>query len=266
MAAFAALRRALAPSRSYSYILNPHKRSVLCYSSSLTRGYRSNSKGLFLNSHVNTHPPLLNQWQRGFAKAKKSSDESTVEVVPNIGPTIKATASTQMQAGIDALTRELTKLRTGRASAGMLDHIIIESDGVRTPLSRIAAVSVLDSQTLSVTPYDLDAIKDVERAIVSSPLGLNPTPEGQRLVVPIPALTKEHTQALSKLVSKASEDVKQSIRRTRQKALDSIKKAGSSMSKDDVKRLEKEIDDLTKKFVKTAEDMCKAKEKEIMGK
>lgn len=268
MAAFAALRRALASSRSYSYMLNPHKRSVLYYSSSLTRGYRSNGKGIVLNSHVNTHlePPLLNQWQRGFAKAKKSSDESTVEVVPNIGPTIKSTASTQMQAGIDALTRELTKLRTGRASAGMLDHIIIESDGVRTPLSRIAAVSVLDSQTLSVTPYDLDAIKDVERAIVSSPLGLNPTPEGQRLVVPIPALTKEHTQALSKLVSKASEDVKQSIRRARQKALDSIKKAGSSMSKDGVKRLEKEIDDLTKKFVKTAEDMCKAKEKEIMGK
>nr|ABK24606.1 unknown [Picea sitchensis] len=269
MAASAALRRALAFSRSSSsYILNPHKRSVLCYSPSLARGYRSNDNGMFLNSYVNTHldPPLLNQWQRGFAKAKKSIDESTVEVVPNVGPTIKSTASTQMQAGIDALSRELSKLRTGRASAGMLDHIIIESDGVRTPLSRIAAISVLDSQTLSVTPYDLEAIKDVERAIVSSPLGLNPTLEGQRLVVPIPALTKEHTQAMSKLVSKASEDVKQSIRRARQKALDSIKKAVSSMSKDDVKRLEKEIDDLTKKFVKTAEDMCKAKEKEIMGK
>lgn len=269
MAACAVLRRALAFSRSSSsYILNSHKRSVLCYSASLTRGYRSNDNGMSINFYVNTHlePPLLNQWQRGFAKAKKYSDESTVEAVPNVGPTIKSTASAQMQAGIDALSRELSKLRTGRASSGMLDHIIIESDGVRTPLSRIAAVSVIDSQTLSVTPYNLDVIKDVERAIVSSPLGLNPTPEGQRLVVPIPALTKEHIQAISKLVSKASEDVKQSIRRARQKALDSIKKAGSSMSKDDVKRIEKEMDDLTKKFVKTAEDMCKAKEKEITGK
>lgn len=270
MAPSAALRRALASSRSFSsYILNPYKRSVLCHSPSLTRGYLSNANGVFHNSHVNTHLefPLLNQWQRGFAKAKKSTgDESTVEVVPNIGPTIKSTASAQMQAGIDALSRELTKLRTGRASAGMLDHIIIEADGVRTTLSRIAAVSVLDSQTLSVTPYDINVIKEVERVIVSSPLGLNPTLEGQRLVVPIPALTKEHIQAISKLVSKASEDVKQSIRRARQKALDSIKKAGSSMSKDDVKRVEKEIEDLTKKFVKTAEDMCKAKEKEITGK
>jgi hypothetical protein len=85
MAASAALRRALAFSRSSSsYILNPHKRSVLCYSPSLARGYRSNDNGMFLNSYVNTHldPPLLNQWQRGFAKAKKSS-ELLVSLIPS---------------------------------------------------------------------------------------------------------------------------------------------------------------------------------------
>uniref|UniRef100_A0A0D6R7F2 Ribosome-recycling factor, chloroplastic n=1 Tax=Araucaria cunninghamii TaxID=56994 RepID=A0A0D6R7F2_ARACU len=174
--------------------------------------------------------------------------------------------SAQVQAALEALSRELNKLRTGRASAGMLDHIVVESYGVRTPLSRIAAVTVVDSQTLSVTPYDLNVIKEVERAIISSPLGLNPKSEGQRLVVPVPELTKEHIQAMSKLVAKSAEDVKQSIRRARQKAVDSIKKAGSGMSKDDVKRLEKEVDEMTKRFVKTAEDMCKSKEKEITGK
>nr|AKM76787.1 ribosome recycling factor [Melianthus villosus] len=203
------------------------------------------------------------QTRRGFAKGKKTkadSAESTV-VVPNIGPTVKATAVSQMEASIDSLSRELSKLRTGRASAGMLDHIIVESGGVKMPLNRLAVVSVLDPKTLSVNPYDPNAIKELESAIVSSPLGLNPRVDGQRLIAAIPALTKEHIKAMCKVVAKSSEDVKQSIRRARQKALDTVKKAG--FPKDDAKRMEKEVDELTKKFVKSAEDMCKAKEKEI---
>ncbi|XP_031480416.1 uncharacterized protein LOC116250711 isoform X2 [Nymphaea colorata] len=170
-----------------------------------------------------------------------------------------------MEAAIDALSRELSKLRTGRASAGMLDHIIIEAHGIKSPLSHLAVVSVIDAHTLSVTPYDPDSLKELERGIASSPLGLNPSIEGQRLIAAVPPLTKEHVQAMCKIVVKASEDVKQSIRRARQKAFDTIKKASSSMPKDDVKRLEKEVDEMTKKFVKSAEDMCKAKEKEIKG-
>ncbi|KAF8399915.1 hypothetical protein HHK36_015785 [Tetracentron sinense] len=188
---------------------------------------------------------------------------NTIEVMPDIGPTVKAAALSQMEAATVALSRELSKLRTGRASAGMLDHIIVETSGVKMPLSRVAVVSVLDSKTLSVTPYDPNALKELEHAIVSSPLGLNPTVEGQRLIAVIPPLTKEHIQAICKVVTKSCEDVKQSIRRARQKALDTVKKAGSSIPKDDAKRLEKEVDEVTKKFVKSAEDMCKAKEKEI---
>nr|AKM76780.1 ribosome recycling factor [Francoa sonchifolia] len=209
---------------------------------------------------------FLTQSRRGFAKGKKSRDDSatsTVEVVPDIGPTLKANAASQMEAAIDSLSRELSKLRTGRASAGILDHIIVESGGIKMPLNRLAVVSVLDSKTLSVNPYDPSAIKELESAIVSSPLGLNPKVDGQRLIAAIPALTKEHIQAMCKVVAKSSEDVKQSIRRARQKALDTMKKAGSSFPKDNAKKLEKEIDELTKKFVKSAEDMCKAKEKEI---
>ncbi|VFQ95318.1 unnamed protein product [Cuscuta campestris] len=215
---------------------------------------------------------------RGFAKGRKNlredvdCNESTAELV-NVGPSIKATAISQMEAAIDSLSRDLTKLRTGRASTGMLDHIVVESDGVSLPLSRMAAVSVLDSKTLSVTPYDPNTLKSLEKAIISSPLGLNPKVDGERLVVLIPPLTKEHMQAVCKVVGKSSEDVKQSVRRARQKALDTLKKytpkkkdkdkSGSTFSADDAKRLEKEIDDLTKKFIKSAEDICKAKEKEI---
>ncbi|KAK9271938.1 hypothetical protein L1049_002305 [Liquidambar formosana] len=223
------------------------------------------------NSATHSVPTLssydfLRESRRGFAKGRKSKDNdggNTVEVVPDIGPTVKATAVSQMEAAIVSLSQQLSKLRTGRASSGMLDHIIVETSGVKMSLSRVAVVSVIDSKTLSVTPYDPNALKELENAIVSSPLGLNPKADGQRLIAVIPPLTKEHIQAVCKVVAKSCEDVKQSIRRARQKALDTIKKAGSSFPKDDGKRLEKEVDELTKKFIKSAEDMCKAKEKEI---
>lgn len=209
---------------------------------------------------------FLKQSRRGFAKGKnKSKDDSaggTVESV-DIGPAVKATAKSQMDAAVVALSRELQKLRTGRASAGMLDHIIVETDGVKLPLNRSAVVSVMDAKTLSVNPYDPNTLKQLENAIVSSPLGLNPQRDGDRLIAVIPPLTKEHTQAMCKVVAKSCEDCRQSIRRARQKAMDTVKKAGSSFAKDDAKKLEKEIEEMTKKFVKSAEDMCNQKEKEI---
>ncbi|KAF8013141.1 hypothetical protein BT93_I1117 [Corymbia citriodora subsp. variegata] len=205
---------------------------------------------------------------RGFAKGKKSKDDSaagSVDVVTDIGPSVKEAAKSQMDAAVVALSRELAKLRTGRASAGILDHIIVETSGVKMPLNRLAVVSVVDPKTLSINPYDPNTVKELEKAIVSSPLGLNPQVDGQRLIANIPPLTKEHMQAMNKVVAKSCEDVKQSIRRARQKALDTIKKAGSSFPKDNAKKLEKEVDELTKKFVKSAEEMCKAKEKEIIS-
>ncbi|XP_061362309.1 uncharacterized protein LOC133306052 [Gastrolobium bilobum] len=211
-------------------------------------------------------PNFIIESRRAFAKGRKSKDEvgvSTIEVPPDVGPNIKANAVSQMEAAMAALSAELSKLRTGRASSGMLDHIIVETGGVKMPLNRIAVVSVIDAKTLSVNPYDPETLKQLENAIVSSPLGLNPKADGERLIAVIPPLTKEHIQAMSKVVTKSCEDTRQSIRRARQKAMDTIKKLYSSLPKDDIKRLEKEVDDLTKKFIKTAEDVCKAKEKEI---
>ncbi|CAN6572390.1 unnamed protein product [Malus baccata var. baccata] len=211
---------------------------------------------------------FVRESRRGFAKGrnKKKEDESaasTVEILPNMGPTIKANATSHMEAAIAALTAELSKLRTGRASPGMLDHIIVETGGVKLPLHQIAAVSVIDSKTLSINPFDPTALSNLETAIVESPLGLNPKVDGDRLIAAIPPLTKEHVQAICKVVTKSAEDGKQSIRRGRQKAMDTIKKLTKNYPKDDLKRWEKEVDELTKKFVKTAEDLCKAKEKEI---
>lgn len=209
---------------------------------------------------------FISDRRRSFAKGRKSKgggDDDTVQVTEDIGRVVKSAAVSQMEAAMDALSRELSKLRTGRATPGMLDHIIVETNGMKMPLNRLATVSVLDPKTLSVLPYNPETLKELEKAIVSSPLGLNPRSDGERLIAAVPPLTKEHVQALCRVVSKSSEDVKQSVRRARQKALDTIKKAGSSYPKDSAKKLEKEIDEVTKKFVKSAEDICKAKEKEI---
>ncbi|XP_057465130.1 uncharacterized protein LOC130754865 isoform X2 [Actinidia eriantha] len=220
------LRRALMSSRTFSLVLRTtslHSRDLSLFASSPNICNSSASRTVPNSPAID----FIRESRRGFAKGRKpkgDDDAITVEVV-DIGPSVKATAVSLMEAAIDSLSRELSKLRTGRASAGMLDHIIVESGGAKMPLSRLAVVSVIDSKTLSVTPYDPDA--------------------------------------LCKVVTKSSEDVKQSIRRARQKALDTMKKAGSSYPKDDAKRLEKEVEEVTKKFVKSAEDMCKAKEKEI---
>eukprot|EP00252_Welwitschia_mirabilis_P022394 TRINITY_DN6044_c0_g1_i5.p1 TRINITY_DN6044_c0_g1~~TRINITY_DN6044_c0_g1_i5.p1 ORF type:complete len:235 (+),score=50.74 TRINITY_DN6044_c0_g1_i5:119-823(+) len=194
--------------------------SLACYSSfSWSWKVTKEGEGTFCSQKLDKELFFLKQFQRGFAKGKKSkADENSMDFVsPDIGPTVKSTASSNMEAALDALSRELAKIRTGRANAGMLDHIIIEASGSRTPLSRMAAVSVLDSQTLNVLPYDSSAIKEIERAIIASPLALNPRVDGDRLIVPIPKSTKEHIQAMTKLITKASEDVKQSIRRARQR-------------------------------------------------
>ncbi|XP_041997169.1 ribosome-recycling factor-like [Salvia splendens] len=297
------IRRALLSSRILSRALGiASVRSAQTFSY-LNSSYIDNSyESVVVDGFSSLQATELYQFTstRGFAKARKhqikdvkddseeeedDAEEEDDDEDVDLGVSVKANALSQMNAAVDALSRELAKLRTGRASAGMLDHIMVEHYGVKTPLNRMAVVSVLDPKTLSVAPFDSTALKEMEKAIMSSPLGLNPNSDSQRLIVPIPPLTKEHMQAVCKVVVKSSEDVKKSIRRARQKALDRIKKAapkkesklydkdkdaskdkaGPSISEDDVKRLEKEIDDLTKKFIKSAEDMCKAKEKEIRG-
>ncbi|KAK4367109.1 hypothetical protein RND71_014989 [Anisodus tanguticus] len=266
------IRRALASYRSISGALRATNITANRLSSSSPIRYENVTCSPQTNN-------FLFDCRRSFAKGRRQireeddDDYGNATSAVNVGPTIKATAVSQMEAAIDSLSRELAKLRTGRASAGMLDHIIVETGGTKTPLCRMAVISVLDPKTLSVNPYDPNTLKELEKAIISSPLGLNPQSDNQRLIVPIPPLTKEHVQAVCKVVAKSSEDVKQSIRRARQKALDTIKKSvpkkkdkdksASAFSEDDAKRLEKEIDDLTKKFIKSAEDMCKSKEKEI---
>ncbi|KAL5159570.1 Ribosome-recycling factor [Glycine soja] len=188
----------------------------------------------------------------------------TIEVPPNVGPTIKANAVSQMEAAMAALAIPseqatyrkgiprssllIERNNDGHVSTGMLDHIIVETSGLKMPLNWLVVVLVLDQKTLQrYFTLGVATLKQLENAIVSSPLGLNPKSDGERLIA-----------AMTKLVAKSCEDASQSIRRAQQKAMDAIK-LYSSLPKDDIKRLEKEVDDLTKKIIKTAEDVCKVK-------
>ncbi|KAH7440868.1 hypothetical protein KP509_03G014600 [Ceratopteris richardii] len=203
---------------------------------------------------------------RTFAKAKKAkgNDDDSAPYV-DVYPTVKENAINQMEASLDALTRELSKLRTGRVSAGMLDHVtVVDNNGMRSPLTHVAAVTVIDNDKLRVTPFDSSIVKCVEHGVRSSPLKLNPVVDGDIISVPVPKPTKEYIETMLKVVGKAAETAKLSIRRARQTAMDAVKKSSGNVSKDDIKRREKEIDDLTKKFVKTVDDNCKAKEKEMI--
>ncbi|MCO5608530.1 hypothetical protein L7F22_062741 [Adiantum nelumboides] len=203
---------------------------------------------------------------RSFAKAKKTKgDEDSSATYEDVYPNVKESAVDQMEASLESLSKELSKLRTGRLSTGMLDHVtVVDNNGIRSPLPHVAAVTLVDNENLRVTPFDASIVKCVERGVRSSPLKLNPMVDGETITVPVPKPTKEYIETMLKVVGKAAETAKMSIRRARQTAMDAVKKSTAHISKDDIKRREKEIEELTKKYVKTVDDNCKAKEKEML--
>ncbi|GAQ89362.1 mitochondrial ribosome releasing factor RRF [Klebsormidium nitens] len=170
----------------------------------------------------------------------------------------------KMEAALVALQREFGKLRTGRASPDMLDHVMVESYGSRTPLNRVGTVSVLSPQMLSITPFDQSLLKAIEKGVRASPMELNPKPEGTAVLVPVPTLTQEVRQNMIKVITKAGEAAKLSVRRARKDALDSIGKKEEGMPIDEVKRQEKKVDELTKLYVKRVDEACRSKGKDIL--
>eukprot|EP00250_Pteridium_aquilinum_P020282 c24767_g1_i6 orf=568-1326(-) len=199
--------------------------------------------GLFLHRQAFLWSSPFSIHSRSFAKAKKSKgdDDSSTSFV-DVYPSVKDNAVNQMEAGLESLSRELSKLRTGRVSAGMLDHVtVVDNNGIRSPLTHIAAVTVMDNEKLRVTPFDSSIVKCIESGIRSSPLKLNPTADGENITVLVPKPTKEYIETMLKVVGKAAETAKMSIRRARQTAMDAIKKSTGNISKDDIKRREKEV-------------------------
>lgn len=175
---------------------------------------------------------------------------------------IKKDAEHRMTMSIDNLRNTLQKLRTGRAQTSLLDHIEVEFYGVMTPLSQAANVTVIDSRTLGVTPWDKSMVAPIEKAIISSDLGLNPATTGTVIRIPLPPLTEERRRDMVKVVKGEGEGAKVAIRNIRRDANQKIKDA--ELSEDEVRRGEEVIQKITDAMIAEVDAILAAKETELM--
>jgi ribosome recycling factor len=182
-----------------------------------------------------------------------------------MNPIIKD-AKIRMDKSIENFRNEIANIRTGKATTALLDGIKVSYYGTPTPLNQMANVSVLDAHTLSITPWDKNVVNDIDKAILSADLGLNPVSDGTNIKVPIPPLNEERRKELVKLVKKFSEDAKIAIRNIRRDANDHLKKAekDKELSEDLRHDAEAEVQKYTDDHVTLIDDIVKHKETEIM--
>jgi ribosome recycling factor len=171
----------------------------------------------------------------------------------------------RMQGAVESLKKEFSGLRTGRASASLLEPVTVEVYGSRMALSQVASVSVPESRLLVVQVWDHGSAPAVEKAIRDAGLGLNPGREGATIRVPVPELNEERRKELIKVAGKYAESARIAIRNIRRDAMDDVKKREKEghISEDDVAKQNKDIQSLTDKYIKTVDDMLNHKEQDI---
>jgi ribosome recycling factor len=175
-------------------------------------------------------------------------------------------AEVRMGKAIDALRRDLGTIRTGRASPSLVDRLTVDYYGSSTPLNQLAGISVPEPRLLVIQPWDRGSMAAIEKAILKSELGLNPTNDGQVIRIAIPPLTEERRKQLVKLVHGHVEDGKVALRNIRRDAMGNVKELLSEkmIGEDDERRAEHQVDDLTKRFVGEADKVGKSKEQEVL--
>lgn len=173
----------------------------------------------------------------------------------------------KMDKSISALQSEYASIRTGQANASLLDRVFVEYYGSRTPVTQVASVTVPQARLIVIQPWDKSLLKEIEKAILQSDLGLTPMNDGNLIRLAIPQLTEERRKELSKVVSKKSEEGKIAIRNIRRDGMDFMKKEAkkSDVSEDIISAVEDEIQKLTDKKIKEVEDVTAKKIKEIMS-
>ena len=180
-----------------------------------------------------------------------------------IADILKATKA-GMEKGIENAKREFATVRTGKASPNMLDTIQVEAYGSFVPLNQVASISAPEARTLLVTPFDKGQVKAIEKAIRESDLGLDPAHQGNVIRVPLPSMNEQRRKELVKMLHNLAEDGRVAIRHARTDARDKLKKL-KSVSEDEVKQAEKELQKLHDDFIGKIEQSVKAKEVEIMA-
>ncbi|QSX32511.1 ribosome recycling factor [Shewanella avicenniae] len=180
--------------------------------------------------------------------------------------TIQKDAKTRMEKCVEATKGQMSKVRTGRAHPALLDSIQVSYYGTMTPLKQVGNISVEDSRTLAVNVFDRSMIQAVEKAIMSSDLGLNPMSAGATIRIPLPALTEERRRDLVKVVRAEAENGRIAIRNVRRDANSDVKKLekDKECTEDDVRRSEDEIQKITDQFIKLIDEILAAKEAELM--
>ena len=175
-------------------------------------------------------------------------------------------AEVRMGKAIDALRRDLASIRTGRASPTLVERLPVDYYGSSTPLNQLAGISVPEPRMLVIQPWDRGSMAAIEKAIMKSELGLNPTNDGQVVRIAIPPLTAERRKQLVKLVHGHVEEAKVALRNIRRDAVTHVKELLSEklIGEDDERRAEHQVDELTKRFVADAERVGKAKEQEVL--
>ena len=181
--------------------------------------------------------------------------------------TIKKDAQTRMSKSVEALRHELTKLRTGRASTALVEHIRVPYYGSDMPLSQVATVAVADARTLTITPWEKTMVAPVEKAILGSDLGLTPNTAGTVIRINLPPLTEERRKELSKHVGHEGESAKVAVRNIRRDALHQVKELlkDKKITEDEERRAEQDVQQLTDRYVKEVDAVVKAKEDELMA-
>ncbi len=180
---------------------------------------------------------------------------------------IKKDAQTRMTKSIEALRHDLTKVRTGRASTALVDHLKVNYYGSDMPLTQVASVAVTDARSLTITPWEKQMVGPVEKAILASDLGLTPNTAGTVIRINLPALTEERRKELSKHVHAEGENAKVAIRNVRRDANHQVKELlkEKKITEDEQSRTEDDIQKLTDKSIKDVDDVVKAKEQELMA-
>ncbi|WP_455203452.1 ribosome recycling factor [Kaarinaea lacus] len=179
---------------------------------------------------------------------------------------IKKDAETRMGKSIEALKSELSKLRTGRAHTSLLDHVTVEYYGNEVPLNQAASVTVTDARTLTVTPWEKTMVAAIEKAIISSDLGLNPATSGMAIRVPLPPLTEERRKDLIRVMKHEGENAKVAIRNIRRDANGDLKTLNKEkdITDDELHKAEDDMQKLTDKYVKEVDSILEVKEADLM--
>ncbi|TRO84069.1 ribosome recycling factor [Trichloromonas acetexigens] len=179
---------------------------------------------------------------------------------------IVSKARSAMDKAIESLKKDFTKVRTGRASVSLLDDVRVDYYGTPTPLSQLGTLAIPEPRLITIQPWEKKLLPEIEKAIFKADLGLTPSSDGQLIRMAIPPLTEDRRKEMVKMLKRMVEDTKVAVRNVRRDANDAVKKLAKDkeISEDDAKRVEKEIQDLTDKFVAKADEVVAVKEKEVM--